>query len=73
MELIKQTLEVYGATISMQGVIFRNDKATGVAVVVKGKRIRFESTGSGRLLASGPVTASTVEKFVEAFWFWEKI
>ncbi len=73
MELIKQTLAAYGATIDMQGVICRNDKVTGVAVVVKGKRIRFESTSSRRLMASGPIIATTVEKFVESFWFWEKI
>ena len=44
----------------------------GVAITVKGKRIRFESTGSGRLLASGPISAATVETFVESFWFWAK-
>ncbi|MFA5387556.1 MAG: hypothetical protein WC322_04185 [Candidatus Paceibacterota bacterium] len=72
MEVVQHALAAYGATLGLQGVIIRNEKATGVAVVVKGKRIRFESTGSGHLLASGPVAASTVEKFVESFWFWKK-
>ena len=73
MDLVQQALAAYGATLGLQGVICRNEKATGVAVAVKGKRIRFESTGSGRLLASGPVVTSTVEKFVESFWFWKKV
>jgi len=70
MELVKQALAAYGATLGESGVICRNEKATGVQV--KAGRVRFESTGSGRLLASGPVKAESVERFVESFWFWAK-
>lgn len=73
MELVQSALAAYGVSLGLQGVIVRNEKATGVQVVVKRGRIRFESTGSGRLLASGPVSAATVEKFVESFWFWKKV
>lgn len=72
METVNNALAAYGAAIGVGGVIVRNDKATGVQVAVKRGRIRFESTNSGRLLASGPIKAQTVETFVESFWFWEK-
>ena len=72
MEVVMQALAAYGATLSQQGVVVRDGKATGCAVSVKKGRIRFEPTGSGRLLASGPVVAATVEAFVKSFWFWEK-
>lgn len=72
METINNTLAQYGAEIGLGDVIVRNAKATGVRVVVKRGRIRFESAGSGQLLASGPISAKTVETFVESFWFWEK-
>jgi hypothetical protein len=70
MELIKQALQQYGATLTDVNFIARNDKVMYVQVVIKGKRLRFE--GHGKLLASGPVTAKFVESFVEQFWFWEK-
>ena len=73
MEVVQQALAAYGATLGTHGAIInRSGSVTGVAVSIKKSRIRFESTGSGRLLASGPVAASTVETFVESFWFWEK-
>ena len=72
MEKVLAALAQYGATLGLQGQIRRGDKTLGVCVVIKGKRIRFESSSSGNLLASGPVAESTVEKFVESFWMWVK-
>jgi len=72
METVVQALAAYGATLSDWGVIIRNGKATGVNVVVRKGRVNFKSTGSGKLLASGPLEAASVERFVESFWFWEK-
>ena len=72
MDKVISALAQYGATLGLQGQIRRGDKILGVCVVIKGKRIRFESSSSGNLWASGPVAESTVEKFVEAFWMWSK-
>ena len=72
MEKILVALAQYGATLDLKGQIRRGDKILGVCVFIKGKRIRFESSSSGTLLASGPVAESTVEKFVESFWMWVK-
>lgn len=72
MEKVLAALAQYGATLGLQCQIRRGDKTLGVCVVVKGKRLRFESSTSGKLLASGPIAESTVEKFVESFWMWTK-
>ena len=72
MDKVMSALAQYGATLGLQGQIRRGDNLLGVCVVIKGKRIRFESSSSGKLLASGPVAESTVEKFVESFWMWNK-
>lgn len=72
MELVARALAAYGATIGEQGAIVRNGKTLAVSVEVRGKRIRFHSTENGRLLASGPIEAASVENFVESFWFWTK-
>ena len=72
MDKVLSALAQYGATLGLQGQIRKGDKILGVCVVIKGKRIRFESSTSGNLLASGPIAESTVEKFIESFWMWEK-
>lgn len=73
MNVVANALTQYGATLGIGGQICRNDKSTGVMVRIARNRIRFESSSNGRLLASGPVSKSTVEKFVESFWFWSKL
>lgn len=70
--VINQALELYGATLSQEGLIQRGGKTLPVEVSVRKNRIRFISTTSGKLLASGPLEGATVEKFVEGFWFWTK-
>ncbi len=72
MEKILAALAQYGATLGLQGQIKRGDKTLGVCVIIKAKRLRFEASTSGNLLASGPIAESTVEKFVESFWMWTK-
>ena len=69
--VINQALELYGAALSPEGLIQRGGKTLPVSVAVRKNRIRFIST-SGKLLASGPLEGTTVEKFVEGFWFWTK-
>lgn len=72
MQVVLDALKPYGAELGLGGAICRSGHASGVACVIKGKRLRFESTGTGNLLASGPISAKTVESFVERFWFWKK-
>lgn len=71
MDIVKQALAQYGASLTEQGHITRGGKVLPVLPVIKGKRLRFES-GQGTLLASGPVSAQFVESFVEKFWYWSK-
>lgn len=73
MDSVELTLAQYGATLGIGGQIVRNEKSTGVMVRIVRQRIRFESSTTGSLIATGPVKPSTVEKFVEAFWFWSKL
>lgn len=72
MQLITDALAAYGATLGSYGEIIRNGKPTGVTVDVKGRRIRFCSLNTLRLLVSGPISTLTVENFVERFWYWSK-
>lgn len=68
--VVSAGLAPFGASLGAGGYIVRHDGvATGVRVVQKGRRFRFES-GDGLLMASGPATAQAVDKFVRAFWFW---
>ena len=69
--VINQALEQYGANLSPDGLIQRGGKTLLVEVSVRKNRIWFVST-RGYLLASGPLEGTTVEKFVESFWFWTK-
>jgi hypothetical protein len=71
METVINTLAVYGATLDGD-FIARNGKKTGVKVVQKKGRLRFEMD-TGGLLMSGPVKPETVQEFVEKFWYWKKI
>lgn len=78
MEVVQHALAAYGAhldtVLGVENCIIRRGQALSVRVKVSRGRIRFESAHVGHtLIASGPVAASTVEKFVEAFWFWEKV
>ena len=71
MEIVKAALAQYGASLSRENrIVDKHGKVTSVQVVIKGKRIRFESPSS--LLGSGPLSAAGVEHFVELFWFWKK-
>lgn len=73
MEQVTKALNQYGAYLTSENRIGRDGKILGIRVVIKSNRIRFESSSSGQLYASGPIEMSTVEKFVEAFWQWEKL
>lgn len=67
----QQALQAYDAHLADGGRIVRRGKTLGVRIVEKKNRLRIE-TVSGSLLASGPITERTVERFVESFWFWSK-
>lgn len=64
-------LGAYDAHIAQDGRIVRKGTTFGVRIVESRKRLRIESV-AGTLLASGPIEARTVERFVESFWFWTK-
>lgn len=64
-------LSAYDAHLAEDDRIVRKGKPLGVTITEKNKRLRIESV-AGTLLASGPIAAATVERFVERFWFWEK-
>lgn len=70
-EVVREALKSYGATLTEDGFIARDGKRTGVRVVVSRKRLRYQSVD--RLLATGPITAESVCKFVADFWFWKKV
>ena len=67
----QHALGAYEAHLADDGRIVRRGTTLGVRIVEKKNRLRFESV-AGSLLASGPITSATVERFVESFWFWSK-
>ena len=67
----QQALQAYDAHLAEDGRIVRRGTTFGVRIVEKKNRLRIEAV-SGSLLASGPITERTVERFVESFWFWSK-
>ena len=70
MELVNQALSAYGASLNSDGFIQKGAKVFSVQATIKGQRLRLET--ATQLLASGPITAKTVESFVEKFWYWKK-
>jgi len=67
---INVTLAEYGASMTDEGYIRRADgKLTGVKIVQKGRRLRFEGI---KLLASGARSPDSIRHFVESFWYWSK-
>ena len=70
MEDVKKALAAYGASLDEDGFIVRQGR-TGIRVVIKHKKLCF--MGGEHLMASGPISASRVESFVENFWFWKKV
>lgn len=67
----QEALSAYDAHLADDGRIVRKGKTLGVVITEKRNRLRIESM-AGTLLASGPVEARTVERFVESFWYWKK-
>lgn len=70
MQIVKNALAEYGATLDDSGHICKDGKVLGVRASVIRYRIRFEV--KGRLIASGPHTDIFVRSFVESFYLWEK-
>ena len=70
--LVAEALKAYGAALTAADeIITRAGRETGVFVSVKGRRMQFRE-GFGKCLASGPVEATSVDRFVTRFWYWEK-
>ena len=67
MEIVKDALQKYGATLTDDGFIVKGEKVAGIKAVIKGRRLRFESA-DGVLYASGSITEQFVSEFVEKFW-----
>jgi len=72
MSFISDALNLYGATLSLEGVVCKGSIVTGVTPMTDGKRLRFHSE-HGELLGSYPATIEGVCYFVEKFWNWRKL
>ena len=73
-KLVADAPKAYGATLTgADEIITRAGKESGVFVNVRGRRMQFRNGGTGACLASGPVEAASVERFVTRFWYWEKV
>lgn len=71
MQIVKDTLAEYGATLNDEGHIVKGGRVLSVRAVYIRYRLRFEA--GGRLILSGPKTANLVRAFVKQFYFWEKV
>jgi hypothetical protein len=60
----RDQLASYGYTLDAAGMIHKGNKALGVILTAKGKKLQAKSA-SGQLLWSGP----DVGVFVEKFWY----
>lgn len=69
--MINETLAKYDASINAEGFIVLRGVTFTVKIVRYKQLLRFENL-AGQLLSSGPIAPSTVENFVEKFWFWKK-
>lgn len=69
---INAVLAQYGASFSDAGEIIKNGPS-GVKIVQKRGRMRFEGAESSMLLMTGPIKPATIESFVQEFWFWKKV
>lgn len=72
---VSSALAQYGADVNSEGIILKpNREETSIKVVIKARRLRFESRNGDQLLFSAPASniKQGVEKFVEGFWFWSK-
>lgn len=70
-QMIKNTLAKYGATLTDDGNIEKNGKVLNVTFRTKGARLQTKMCS--QMLMSGPLAASTIERFVEDYWMWRKI
>ena len=72
MESVRNVLRQYGSDLSETGEILnRKGEPTNVKIDMKRGRIRI-TDAKGRLLASGS-DLSLINKFVENYWYWEKL
>lgn len=72
--MIDAALSRYGAGLTTDGFITKNQKVTGVHADVRKGRLRMIS-GKDAVLASYPASRidTGVADFVEKFWFWKPI
>lgn len=64
-------LSLYGAGLTEDArIITPSGKTTGVQLVEKKGRLRFENKSTGHLIASYPARHGSVGAFVETYWFW---
>ena len=71
--LVAKALEPYGATVTAADeIVSRGGTESGVFVNVRARRLQFRDGETGRCLASGPVEAASIDRFVTRFWYWEK-
>lgn len=69
--MVSEALKLYGATVTAADeIVARNGTPSGVFVNVRGRRLQFRNGSTGACLASGPVEAATIDRFVTRFWYW---
>ena len=72
--MILTALEKYNASLDENDcIISAKGKQTGVCIVAKGNRLRYEVFETGTLLASSPQTEKGIENFLEKYWYWDKV
>jgi len=70
--LMIEALEPYGASVSERGfIVSPGGRETDVIAIIDRGKLVISSVSAGKLF-SGPQKVSTVEQFVEKFWYWEK-
>ena len=71
-EQINEVLAEYGASLDADGYIFKG-RRFGIRVLIKSKRLEYWGETYKVKVAHSPKTAEGIRKFVEKYWFWEKL
>lgn len=73
-EFLNMALSNFGASVTEDGLFSKGNRVIpSVQIKVVKGRIRFENRMTGDLVSSGPISSSTITKFVRKFWFWKKV
>lgn len=68
-DMVNQALARYGASLSDDDRITKQDRRFPVQIVAKRGRLHF--LGNGLKIASTPIASKSVSWFVETYWYWK--